>query len=76
MSVTPSRPSEPPLWTCHACKQIGSEAHARAHAEETGHDVEQVPQDQSDAVREAWNELRAKRVVELIAAAAFMKDQR
>ncbi len=41
----------PRLWVCHRCERIGSDAEAERHVENTGHAVEQLSQDVSDAVR-------------------------
>lgn len=51
------------LWCCHRCKMIGSGFQAGRHVDATGHPVEQLSQEISDAVRDYQEERREVNIV-------------
>lgn len=50
------------LWVCHHCQMIGSKAEAKAHFIVTGHEVEPLRRETSDAIWEEWERTGDPRV--------------
>ena len=61
------------LWVCHRCKLMGNGFEAARHVDATGHPVDQLTQEMSDAVREYQQQERTQRVADLIAYADFKR---
>lgn len=64
------------LWVCHRCKMVGSGFAAGRHVDETGHQVEQLDQAMSDAVRAAQRHQAAPTAADFMAYALFRKAAR
>ena len=47
-------PTTDRLWVCHRCELIGDGFEAGRHVDATGHPVEQLDQEASDAIRDIW----------------------
>jgi hypothetical protein len=42
------------LWVCHTCEMIGSKEEATLHATATRHDIEELSDEMTEALREEW----------------------
>ena len=54
------------LWACHPCEMIGDHAQAHKHKLSTGHKIECLSEEMSEAVKDARAKLSAERAANLI----------
>lgn len=62
------------LWACHRCKMVGSGFAASRHVDETGHQVDQLDQVMSDAVRAAQLHQAAPTAADFVIYAHFREQ--